>query len=145
MGSGRTQHVLGRSGPICLPIGSDLRQGEEKLQVYRCNRMILIAPGWPNMPCFWDLVTISSQIALCLRKTTNKSKFFSLCSKTGSYSQAPLMTIGQPLLRSWGHSPINLNLRRATTCYLGQPRSKVFVVLSCSSLNSLVTYPPTNR
>ena len=26
----------------------------------------LIAPGWPNMPWFWDLVTISSQILLCL-------------------------------------------------------------------------------
>ena len=28
--------------------------------------MILIAPGWPNMPWFWDLVELSSQIPLCL-------------------------------------------------------------------------------
>ena len=24
-----------------------------------CQRMILIAPGWPNMPWFWDLVNLS--------------------------------------------------------------------------------------
>ena len=29
-------------------------------------RIILIAPGWPNMPWFWDLVIISSQIPLSL-------------------------------------------------------------------------------
>ena len=37
-----------------------------KLQDYPCNRIILIAPGWPNMPWFWDLVAMSSQIPLCL-------------------------------------------------------------------------------
>ena len=31
-----------------------------------CHRMILIAPGWPNMAWFWDLVTLSSQIPLTL-------------------------------------------------------------------------------
>ena len=25
----------------------------EKIQDYPCNRIILIAPGWPNMPWFW--------------------------------------------------------------------------------------------
>ena len=37
-----------------------------KLQDYPCHKIILIAPGWPNMPWFWDLVTMSSNIALCL-------------------------------------------------------------------------------
>ena len=32
----------------------------EKLQDYPCNRIILIAPGWPIMPWFWDLVAMSS-------------------------------------------------------------------------------------
>ena len=27
-----------------------------------CRRMILIAPGWPTMPWFWDLVNLSLQI-----------------------------------------------------------------------------------
>ena len=30
------------------------------------ERVILIAPGWPNMPWFWDLVELLSQIPLCL-------------------------------------------------------------------------------
>ena len=34
----------------------------EKLQDSPCKRLILIAPGWPNMPWFWDLVTMSSQV-----------------------------------------------------------------------------------
>ena len=40
-----------------------------KLQDYPCNRIILIAPGWPNMP--WDLVAMSSQIPLCLPNLPN--------------------------------------------------------------------------
>ena len=32
---------------------------------HQCKRMI-IAPGWPNMPWFWDLVETSSQIPVCL-------------------------------------------------------------------------------
>ena len=31
----------------------------EKLLDSPCKRLILIAPGWPNMPWFWDLVTMS--------------------------------------------------------------------------------------
>ena len=38
----------------------------EKLQHSPCKRIILIAPGWPNMPWFWDLVTMSSKIPLSL-------------------------------------------------------------------------------
>ena len=34
----------------------------EKLQSHPYHRIILIAPGWPNMPWFWDLVVMSSQI-----------------------------------------------------------------------------------
>ena len=38
----------------------------EKLQDIPGMRIILISPGWPNMPWFWDLVTMSSQIPLSL-------------------------------------------------------------------------------
>ena len=38
----------------------------EKLQDHPCHRVILIAPGWPNIPWFWDLVALSSQIPLSL-------------------------------------------------------------------------------
>ena len=43
----------------------------EKLWDSPCKRMILIAPGWPNMPWFWDLVTMSSQIPLSLPSLPN--------------------------------------------------------------------------
>ena len=36
-----------------------------------CQRLILIAPGWPNMPWFWDLVTMSSQVPLTLPNLPN--------------------------------------------------------------------------
>ena len=71
MGSGLTQPILGGPGPIRLPTGSHLGQVVEKLQDYPCNRIILIAPGWPNMPSFWDLVAMSSQIPLCLPNIPN--------------------------------------------------------------------------
>ena len=62
MGSGSTQSVMGRSGPICLPTSSHLGQSYKMTHA----TVILIAPGWPNMPWFWDLVAMSSQIPLCL-------------------------------------------------------------------------------
>ena len=37
-----------------------------KLSDHFYKRVILIAPSWPNMPWFWDLVELSSQIPLCL-------------------------------------------------------------------------------
>ena len=52
--------------PYAFPPAAILGKVVEKLQDYPCNRIILIAPGWPNMPWFWDLVTMSSQIPLCL-------------------------------------------------------------------------------
>ena len=43
----------------------------EKLQDSPCRRIILIAPGWPSMPWFWDLVAMSSQVPLSLPKLPN--------------------------------------------------------------------------
>ena len=37
-----------------------------KLSDHLYKRVILIALGWPNMPWFWDLVDLSSQIPFCL-------------------------------------------------------------------------------
>ena len=41
----------------------------EMLQDCPCKRLILIAPGWPNITWFWDLVEMSSQIPLLLPLT----------------------------------------------------------------------------
>ena len=50
--------------PYTFPPAAILGKVVEKLQDYPCNRIILIAPGWPNMPWFWDLVAMSSQMCL---------------------------------------------------------------------------------
>ena len=58
-------------GPQAFPPAAILGKVVEKLQDYPCSTIILIAPGWPNMPWFWDLVTMSSQIPLCLPNLLN--------------------------------------------------------------------------
>ena len=57
--------------PYAFPPAAILGKVVEKLQDYPCNRIILIAPGWPNMPWFWDLVAMSSQVPLCLPSIPN--------------------------------------------------------------------------
>ena len=57
--------------PYAFPPAAILGKVVEKLQDYPCNRIILIAPGWPNMPWFWDLVAMSNQIPLCLPSIPN--------------------------------------------------------------------------
>ena len=49
-----------------FPPAAILGKVVEKLQDSPCKRIILIAPGWLNMPWFWNLVTMSSQIPLSL-------------------------------------------------------------------------------
>ena len=45
-----------------FPPVSLLNQVTSKVMDQGCLRMVLIAPGWPNMPWFWDLVNLSVQI-----------------------------------------------------------------------------------
>ena len=56
-----------------FPPAAILGKVVERLQDSPCKRIILIAPGWPNMPWFWDLVTMSSQIPLRLPNLPNLS------------------------------------------------------------------------
>ena len=57
--------------PYVFPPAAILGKLVEKLQDYPCNGIILIVPGWLNMPWFWDLVAMSSQIPLCLPNIPN--------------------------------------------------------------------------
>ena len=43
-----------------------LRNVLTKALSHQYRRMIIVAPGWLNMPWFWDLVEMSSQIPVCL-------------------------------------------------------------------------------
>ena len=54
-----------------FPPAAILGKVMERLQDSPCKRIILIAPGWPNMPWFWDLVAMSSQIPLSLPNLPN--------------------------------------------------------------------------
>ena len=49
-----------------FPPVSLIPQVISKMMDQGCRRMILIAPGWPKMPWFWDLVNLSVQIPLSL-------------------------------------------------------------------------------
>ena len=49
-----------------FPPAAILGKVVEKLQDSPCKRIILISPGWPNVPWFWDLVTMSNEIPLSL-------------------------------------------------------------------------------
>ena len=58
--------ILGGSGPIYLPNSNHLGQSDGEVTGLPMQGIILIAPGWPNMPWCWDLVAMSSQTPLCL-------------------------------------------------------------------------------
>ena len=45
-----------------FPPVSLLNQVTSKVMDQGCRMMIMIAPGWPNMPWFWDLVNLSIQV-----------------------------------------------------------------------------------
>ena len=54
-----------------------------KILSHNCRRIIVIAPDWPYMSWFWDLVNLSTQIPLCLPYQPNLlTQLFnrSLCS-----------------------------------------------------------------
>ena len=70
-GSGCSHPAMGGSGRLCLSTDRHLGQVVEKLLDTPCRRLILIAPGWPNMPWFWDLVAMSSQVPLSLPHLPN--------------------------------------------------------------------------
>ena len=65
----------------------------EKLLDAPCKRLILIAPGWPNMPWFWDLVNMSSQVPLSLPSLPNLL--------TRPFSQVPHRNLTNLNLHAW--------------------------------------------
>ena len=65
----------------------------EKLQDCPCKRLILIAPGWPNMTWFWDLVEMSSQIPLLLPQMPDLL--------TQPFNQTPHRSLSNLNLHAW--------------------------------------------
>ena len=79
--------------PYAFPPTAILGKVVEKLQDSQCSRIILIAPGWPNMPWFWDLVVMSSQIPLSLPRVPNLL--------TQPFSQTPHRNLTNLNLHAW--------------------------------------------
>ena len=75
----------------------------EKLLDSPGNRIILIAPGWPNMPWFWDLVDMSSQIPLSLPNLPNLL--------TQPFNQTPHRNLSGLNLHAWLLEPQQSNSR----------------------------------
>ena len=84
---------LGKIDPYTFPPAAVLGKVVEKLQDYPCNRITPIAPGWPNMPWFWDMVAMSRQIPLCLPNLPN------LVSQP--FNQTLHRNLSNPNLHAW--------------------------------------------
>ena len=75
----------------------------EKLIYSLCKRIILIAPGWPNMAWFWDLVNMSSQVPISLPNLPNLL--------TQPFNQIPHRNLTNLNLHAWLLEPQQLNNR----------------------------------
>ena len=65
-----SKHKLDGSHCLCSPSNGSPSQGDPKNQAM----IILISPGWPGMPWFWDLVQLSTEIPLQLPVSTTLLK-----------------------------------------------------------------------
>ena len=83
-----------------FPPAAILGKVVEKLQDSPCKRIILIIPGWPNTPWFWDLVTMSSQIPLSLPNLL-----------TQPFNQIPHRNLTNLNLHSWLLEPLQSRSR----------------------------------
>ena len=68
-----SEHKLDESHCLCLPSNGSPSQGDQKITQCYCLT-IVIAPGWPGMPWFWDLVQLSTEIPLQLPVSTTLLK-----------------------------------------------------------------------
>ena len=74
---GHHSHITlkARHIPGCLNVMADLLSRSNQVQSIKCNCLIIvITPGWPGMPWFWDLVQLSADIPLQLPVSTTLLK-----------------------------------------------------------------------
>ena len=89
----RSQHICLQHTQILVKRCQDLGSP--------CKRIIMIAPGWPNMPWFWDLVTMSSQAPLSLPNLPNVL--------TQPFNQIPHRNLTNLNLHAWLLEPQKKN------------------------------------
>ena len=64
-----SKHKLYGSHCLSFPSNGSSSQGDPQIRQCHCL-IIVIAPGWPGMPWFWDLVQLSTEIPLQLPVST---------------------------------------------------------------------------
>ena len=90
-----------------FPPAAILGKVVEKLQDSPCKRIILIAPEWPNMPWFWDLVTMSSPTEPALLAQPDNTALQSDPSQKSDKLKSPCMAAratsieSRPSLKQW--------------------------------------------
>ena len=89
-----------------FPPAAILGKVVEKFRDSPCKRIILIAPGWPNMPWFWDLVAMSSQIPLSLPNLPNllTQPFNQILHRNLTKSKSPCMAPRASAIKEQGFS-----------------------------------------
>ena len=60
-----SEYLMGGSGRLCILSCSSHSKCHSKLNTYRC-KIIVVAPGWPRMHWFLDLVNLSTKPPLQL-------------------------------------------------------------------------------
>ena len=85
--------------PVPLP-----SQVVSKLVDQGCPRMILIAPGWPNMPWFWDLVNLSDSIQATPSKGSGDSAFQRSCSQESQQPEPTCLAPRASVIQEQGFS-----------------------------------------
>ena len=86
--------------PYAFPPTALLGRVLSKVKDSPCKRMVIIAPGWPKMPWFWDLVEMTSQVPLCLPTIPNLL--------TQPFNQAPHDNLSNLNLHAWLLEPLVL-------------------------------------
>ena len=89
--------------PYAFPPTALLGKIMSKVRDNPCQRLIIIAPGWPKMPWFWDLVEMAAQVPLCLPNLPNLL--------TQPFNQAPHGNLASLNLHAWLLEPLALDNR----------------------------------
>ena len=105
LGNRCSEHTLVGSRCLWLHSHSFLSKGDPKNRQCNCL-IILIAPGWPGMPWFWDPVQLSTEIPLRFTRVNNTSQTVPQSSvpQQSTTSEPPRLVSGSEQLQEQGSS-----------------------------------------
>ena len=98
-----SEHKLDGSHCLCLPSDGLLHRVIQKIRQCHCL-IIIIAPGWPRMPWFWDLVQLSTENLLQLPVSITQTVPQACVPQQSSTSQPPRLVSRSGQLQAQGFS-----------------------------------------